>query len=191
MQELIDYLKIEFQYTPQSKEKLKTILSERSFKKGDLLSCQKDMNDCFFFLKSGGARTYYWKDGKELTHSFAFDRDFLICIRSRINDRIYPEYIEFLEETQVVVIRKNPFSFDFQTQDERILLLLNRILLAYNAFLEERVGVLQHKSATKRYEWVVNRYPRLLQRATLTQIASFLGITKETLYRIRSGKYSI
>ena len=32
--------------------------------------------------------------------------------------------------------------------------------------------------------------PRLGEVATTTQIASFLGITKETLYRIRGGKYS-
>lgn len=31
--------------------------------------------------------------------------------------------------------------------------------------------------------------PRLLQTATITQIASFLGLTKETLYRIRHNNY--
>ena len=43
----------------------------------------------------------------------------------------------------------------------------------------------------ERYEWVVTRYPRLLQRATLGQIASFLGITQETISRIRSEKYPL
>lgn len=49
--------------------------------------------------------------------------------------------------------------------------------------------MLQNTSARERYQWVVDRYPRLLERSTVTQIASFLGVTKETLYRIRAGKY--
>jgi hypothetical protein len=55
--------------------------------------------------------------------------------------------------------------------------------------LEERITVLQHYSARERYLWALERYPRLTECATVTQIASFLGLTKETLYRIRSDNY--
>ena len=37
--------------------------------------------------------------------------------------------------------------------------------------------------------WLTSRYPRLLHVATITQIASYLGVTKETLYRIRNNNY--
>ena len=67
---------------------------------------------------------------------------------------------------------------------------LNAILYEYAGYLEERLFNLYNASARERYEWVLRRYPRLGEVATTTQIASFLGITKETLYRIRGGKYS-
>ena len=56
--------------------------------------------------------------------------------------------------------------------------------------LEERLDALQTMSAEERYRWALKRYPRITECATLTQIASFLGVTKETLYRIKSGKYN-
>lgn len=191
MQELIDYLNIQLHLTPQSKERLKSILSERNFKKGDVLSCQKELDDCLFFIQNGGARVYYQKEGKDITYSFAFDKELLLSIRSKNSQEEYPEFIEFLEDTKAVAVHRNPFTLDFETSNIHISSLINRILLTYYHFLEERVIILQHKSARERYEWVVKRYPRLLQRATLGQIASFLGITKETLYRIRSGKYAV
>lgn len=48
---------------------------------------------------------------------------------------------------------------------------------------------MQTLNATQRYRWLINRYPRILESATTTQIASYLGLTKETLYRIRNNKY--
>ena len=62
-------------------------------------------------------------------------------------------------------------------------------MMAHVKYLEERVMLLQTASAPERYRWMEKRYPRVIERATMTQVASFLGITKETLYRIRSNKY--
>lgn len=66
---------------------------------------------------------------------------------------------------------------------------LNTTLAIYTSYLEERIYTLQCMNATERYDWAIKRYPRLTEYATVTQIASFLGLTRETLYRIRSGKY--
>ena len=70
------------------------------------------------------------------------------------------------------------------------LIFLTTSLLQYATQLEERVGVMQSLGADERYRWVLHRYPRITECANTTQIASFLGMTKETLYRIKSGKYS-
>jgi CRP/FNR family transcriptional regulator, anaerobic regulatory protein len=58
----------------------------------------------------------------------------------------------------------------------------------YYIELEERVMSLQFLTAKERYEKLLIQQPMLLQRVTLGQIASYLGITQETLSRIR-GKF--
>jgi CRP-like cAMP-binding protein len=58
----------------------------------------------------------------------------------------------------------------------------------YYIKLEERILNLQFKTAKERYQKLALSKPQLLQRASLGQIASYLGITQETLSRIRAEK---
>jgi len=52
--------------------------------------------------------------------------------------------------------------------------------------LEERYVNAQFKTAAERYEQLLNESPHILERVSLGQIASYLGISQETLSRIRS-----
>ena len=56
----------------------------------------------------------------------------------------------------------------------------------YYIRLEERYVNAQFKTAIERYEELLTSRPHILQRASLGYIASFLGISQETLSRIRS-----
>ena len=55
----------------------------------------------------------------------------------------------------------------------------------YYLELEERTRSLQFQTATERYALLLAQQPGLLQRASLGHIASYLGISQETLSRIR------
>ena len=57
-----------------------------------------------------------------------------------------------------------------------------RILLAS----EEHGNLFKMYTPTERYRYIEKNNPRLLQRVSLTQIASYLGIARETLSRIRA-----
>lgn len=190
MQEFIDHISTQLHLSPLMKERLQALTTVQRFKKGDTLGQEDSIRGRVFLIKSGAARIYHLKDGKDITTWFAFEKDLLISIRSKFSRQEYPEIIEFLEDTEVITIQWRERRDPAKESNIFIYSMANRILLAYSRFLEERVIILQHKTAKERYEWVVTRYPHLLQRATLGQIASYLGITKETLYRIRSGKYT-
>lgn len=186
----IDYLDKSISILPQEeKDRLKSILSESFYKKGDTISSVKEIEEHIYIISEGGARVFYLKDGKEITFSFAFDQDLILCLNSQVNKPELPKIIEFLEDSHVITIKINLFSQPLKVKDIVTAQRVNRILLDYSYFLEERIVNLQCRSARERYEWVVTRYPRLLQRATLGQIASFLGVTQETISRIRSEKY--
>jgi CRP-like cAMP-binding protein len=62
-----------------------------------------------------------------------------------------------------------------------------RIAEEYCLWLENRIASLQVDSAEERYKKLLNEFPDLLLRVSLGQISSYLGITQETLSRIRKN----
>ena len=107
----IDYLNESISVLPQEdKEKLKSILSENFYKKGEIISSVKEIEEHIYIISQGGARVFYLKDGKEITFSFAFDQDLILCLNSQINKPELPKIIEFLEDSHVITININLFS---------------------------------------------------------------------------------
>ena len=60
------------------------------------------------------------------------------------------------------------------------------IIEDYTAFLEDRLFALQYMSSMERYLHLIESNPEIFQRIPLTHIASYLGITRETLSRLRA-----
>ena len=64
-----------------------------------------------------------------------------------------------------------------------------RLIANYGiGLLEQRADSLHFNSAKERYEILITQQPDVLKRVPLGMIASFLGITQETLSRIRAEK---
>lgn len=188
MQEFIDYLNNKLEFSTIFLENIKEIMTLHHFKKGDILRGNTELDQRLYYLKKGAARSFYLKDGKDITFNFIFEKHLLVSIRSEFTKRSYPEIIEFLEDSEAVSIKIRPLTESRTFKDLKVASLFNQLLIDYSLFLEERVIILQHKSARERYNWLIERYPRLLQRVALGKIATFLGITPETLSRIRSEK---
>ena len=66
--------------------------------------------------------------------------------------------------------------------------LLNYIITEHAVFLEEKLYQLQFMSSEERYKALINVAPEILQKVSLTDIASYLGVSRETLSRIRRNK---
>lgn len=189
----IDYLRKHIDLPPEVEANLRSIMQETTFKRGDTLSTQNDMRANNFYILKGGARVYYTKLGKEHTYSFAFDDEFVSMSHFLLDSSEHELVIEFIEPTTVIFIP----IFDARGVMEsrgvipsvEVAMMVIAALHEHSKQLEERIHILQSASAPERYRWLINRYPRILERATITQIASYLGVTKETLYRIRAGRY--
>ena len=81
------------------------------------------------------------------------------------------------------------FWFDLKYPD--FLLLTNRVLEHTILKLQRRIFSLQFASAYQRYNDLLEQSPEIGQRVALKHIASYLGITLETLSRIRNPNYRI
>ena len=144
-----------------------------------------ERSDHLYFIEKGLIRGYYFYNGKEITNWFAQEEEFATCFYSFVANKPSFECIETLEDCELVSIPLKTLQtlyLDFP-ETERI----GRIITEnYYIKLEERVLNIQFKTAKERYQKLITKKPLLLQRVSLGQIASYLGITQETLSRIRA-----
>lgn len=184
--EIIDTLS---KLSPENEKKLRSLIEQKSFRRGEIINNHNNMLSHSFYIVRGSARAFYTRNGKDHTYSFAFDDEFVMIPHMMATHPDSTMSIEFMEPTDVVFIPHARLRDSINENPYEANLFHIAALRDYCAVLEERYLMLQNTSARERYQWVVDRYPRLLERSTITQIASFLGVTKETIYRIRSGKY--
>lgn len=89
--------------------------------------------------------------------------------------------MEFSKETVDLLTEKH---HDFER-------LISRIVTETMLGLCERLHTIQFSKAEERYKQLISIYPDVTQRIPLTHIASYLGISLETLSRARNPKYRI
>lgn len=152
--------------------------------KNELLVTEGKICRNLYFLQKGALRGSYILDGKEITHWFAFDNDFVTSFHSFITRQPAIENIQTIEGCVLWAISK-----------DRLNILLNQyhdierlVRIAYEKYyirLEERFVNGHFKTAHEKYQDLLTRSPHILERVPLGYIASYLGISQETLSRIR------
>ena len=138
-----------------------------------------------YFIENGCTRGYYHLEGKEVTHWFGFENDFVTSFRSFIDQSTGREFIQAVDDLVAWTISRDDLYalYDQFPEIER----LGRIICEqYYHRLEERYVNGQFKTASQRYEELLESHNHILQRIPLGQIASYLGISQETLSRIRA-----
>ncbi len=146
--------------------------------------------DKTYYIIKGCVRAFYIKDGKEITDWFAFENEFVCSIHSFFNRVPSPHFIEVLEDSRLLEIDRDAAEMlsrayhSFETLQKNVVI---HTLLK----LQNRVEGLLFENAHNRYQHLIGQQPDITQRIPLTHIASHLGITLETLSRIRHPKYGI
>jgi len=129
-------------------------------------------------------RGYYSLEGKDITHWFGFENDFVTSFHSFITGQPAVETIQLLQGSILWSISRADLNvlLDRFPEIER---LVRIIYENYYIRLEERFINSQFKSAAERYQNLLEQAPHIIERVPLGYIASYLGISQETLSRIR------
>jgi len=178
------------QFGPLSAEAivdLKAIAKIRELRKGEILVKEGEYSHELYFVAKGGARAFYLKEGKTITDWFAFENDFISSIVSFFLSVPSQHYIEVLEDATFLVLQRQDIDAlcDKHHDFER----LGRMSVTKTMLqLQQRIVSLQFKSSKERYDSLLESYPKIELHAPLGDIASYLGITQETLSRIRNIK---
>jgi CRP-like cAMP-binding protein len=141
-----------------------------------------------YIVIRGCARAYYLKDGRDITDWLAFENDLITSISSFFSDMPSDHFIEALEDVTLLEIAKSDLDLLCNKHSCFERLMRKGITDTFLKLQQKTVGI-QFEPAKQRYLNLVEQRPDINQRVPLTHIASFLGITLETLSRIRSSKY--
>ncbi|WP_428742180.1 Crp/Fnr family transcriptional regulator [Tenacibaculum sp.] len=184
---------IEEAYAPLSTECQQELITNSKvcvYKKGDIVVREGQFSKKVFFIVQGCSRAYYLKDGKDISDWFTFENQFMASIVSFFSNEPSPHYVEFVEDSTVLEFSKDTVDKLSQKHHdfER---LISKIVTETMLGLCERLYTIQFNKAEERYKHLLNIYPFITNRIPLTHIASYLGITLETLSRIRNPKKRI
>ena len=160
------------------------ILRQELIDKGGFLLEEGGVCRGIHFIEKGAVRTYRLLDGKEVNTSFQFEQDFVCELESLSSGMPSGQFIQTLEATETIFIPKAPLTGLYQTSPS--FQELGRTILERIAVTEQRYSSLfTLYSPEERYSYVLQRYPHLIQRVPLQHLASYLGVARETLSRIR------
>lgn len=166
---------------------LSSISIEKEYKKGDFLLREGDVCKKSCFIEKGIARKYYLNDGKEITTELYFDNDVAVSFDSYCMQQPSNEFIQAL--TDISISQTDFIAFQEAKLSFPKLAALDLMMTEYYAmWLENRLFQFHTMDATARYNKLVKDQPHIVQYIPLTFIASYLGISLETLSRIRAKK---
>lgn len=174
------------QYMTLSREEKQAITDLaifRTFKKGALLLTAGDFSDEAYFVMKGCLRCYYVIDGEERTTAFFTEMETFSppCTISKTASELY---VASMEDSIILVSTPGTEQALFQKfpRFESLCRVLSEQLLSKSQIAFD---IFKYSSPEERYLHLQTTRPDLLQRVPLHQIASYLGITPESLSRIR------
>jgi len=170
---------------------LKSELSGRiipiTFKKGELVHNADTICKKSYFIQKGLLRTYFIKDGKEISEYFSSENEWVNSPRSFMKQQIDIYYIDALEQTECFCLNVKDLVFLFDNFPEMERYARLSMGTVFGHYLE-RITSMRFTKAKEKYQHFCETYHDIYHRIPLGMISSYLGITQETLSRIRAEK---
>ena len=171
--------------SPESLEAFVAKWQHWTVPKYHFLVTENTVADFLFYIRKGIARIYYFKNGKEITEWIAMDETYFLSIISFFEQKPSNLIIQTIEASEVMGIHHDTLMA-LCDQYHDIERWFRKAITGSLILSQYRMDSIQFETAQQRYEKLLTNYPSIVQRVPLSYIASFLGITQETLSRIRS-----
>ena len=188
MNELIDYIKKGISLSDEIQNKLLEIIVEKKVVKGEKILHENSSKKEHIFVASGCLRSYYKADnGKEHTLQFAIKNWWISDYMTLYTDNKSIVSIESLSHSKILVIEKTSLDKIYKEYPQ-FEALQRKNFEKRIATLQKRVLSLLTLSAAEKYNQFINDYAVFEKVIPNFQIASYLGITPESLSRIRKER---
>jgi CRP-like cAMP-binding protein len=153
--------------------------------KGELLVTAGAMCNNVYLIRKGILRSFVKEGIKEITTWISTEQELATCITCFGLQQPARENIQALEDCQLSVLSMEDLQYLYDHFPESNIV-GRKILEKYYRDAEERAFIARLMEATSKYKHFIATKSDLLNRVPLKFIASYLGMTLETLSRIRS-----
>ncbi len=153
-------------------------------KSGQMLLKEGDVCEDIYFVRSGVIRGFIKEGKREITTWISSDNEMVTSITSL--DLAIPalENIQAIENSELLVLPNNSVTYIYELFPE-FNFTGRKILQQYYRDAEMRAYIIRLSNAENKYKFFLKNYSHLSNRVQLQYIASFLGISIETLSRVR------
>lgn len=163
---------------------LKNAIEKRTYKKNDVFFTEGKISNEIYFVEKGCVRLFYNAEGNDKTAFFYTDGQFICAGQSYTYNIPAIENYQVIEQTEIFVFTKKKseelldkapkFEIIARIATENELITCKKVIASFVT-----------KSAEERYTDLLNTQGELFQRVPQQYIASFLGVSPETLSRIK------
>lgn len=165
------------------KSALAVALKKEVFKKKAFLLREGQMDKYIYFIEQGLIRIYYLKDGVELCSGLLNEGMVAVSVRSFFKRMPSYEYIQAIESTTVYYVTFEELEYLYDNFPE-FNVIGRKLITEYYVHSEDRNYLLRKQTAQEKFAFFRKNLGHLLGRVPRKDIASYLGITLETLSRI-------
>ena len=173
----------------RDKTLLKEKLQLRSYKNKEIILRENQVCKYVYFINKGIMRTFSLINGKEQTNQFYFENSYCSSYESFLIQKPSPLNIECLADTEVLTLKY---------EDVQRLYKISPALNTFGRKIAELLYIdfnmrsrsLQMNDAKTRYLNIIKKRPEIIQHIPGYLIATFIGITPESLSRIKNEIYA-
>ena len=183
-QNLIQFIKHLVPFSDEEIQEIRYLFIEKNLKKGEFWIKEGEFNSDLHFVNKGMLRSYFVKQEIEKTFDLVIENQIVTASECYTTGLPSTDYIQAVEDTYLSVITKDNLEvlYSKSSKWERI----SRIIFElYTLEQEIRIRSFISETAQERYERLATEQPELMQRTPQIYLANFLGITPQSLSRLR------
>ncbi|GAB4481587.1 MAG: Crp/Fnr family transcriptional regulator [Thermoflexibacter sp.] len=181
---LFDFISKYISLTEDEKDALLSLDIFRSVKKGTILLREGQKSKESYFVLNGCIRTYFIVDGEEKTTAFYTEMEALTppCVISQTPSEYY---VSCLEDT-ILVASNADMEAEMNSKFPKFEIMCRK--LSEELLAKQKIDFDEFKTSSpeQRYLNLLQKRPDLIQRVPQHQLASYLGITPQSLSRLRA-----
>jgi CRP-like cAMP-binding protein len=188
MEELIQKIKSSIELSSEAEKYLRSISKVKTVAKGEILIREGHSVNKIYFVKEGCLRSYCTdKKGKDHTLQFGVENWWISDYIAIHNNELGTLTVECLKESKVIEFNAEKLNgvLDLYPEYEPF---QRKLLERHVVSLHKRILNQLQLTAAERYDLFLEQYPNIEQYTRNYHIASYLGITQESLSRIRVEK---
>lgn len=189
LEQFCNHLDLFHKISSEDKNSIAQYLEYRTVKEGEILIEENKVANEIFFVCNGVLKIASVSDkGNDVIHFFFGENHFCTILKSFTENITSPDIVQVACDSEIIVLERNKLESlikdlpYFKPMLDTIFqqALINKVELR-NFYLDT--------DATSRYQKFIERQPNIASRVSQTDIASYLGIAKQSLSRIKKNAF--